>query len=431
MSGETDLRVVEGQAFEPESHTVKLIQHALREVQRDLQTTVPPLVESGRLLTIDGIVGDVSLGSRRLTIEPKVDAHSAWIESVAYMVTLGARVHVGLTVGASPAPSRGLTDALAKLYAAALAEAMRADGPILVVRRTSSDGFRLRGKLDITRWTRRAAVNPISFPTSFDELTTDNSYSRALSRACLILSNSTSDTRLRSRLLSLAAQVRPDRAGDAVVHEPIAHLRLPSQFAKYRTSWTLARAVLSRRTPTRGNLDRLGITIAVEPWRLLETLLWAALGRLVTQQPRETDERELLARAPWQRRYLLARSETADASDKYVRPDGLLIRDGTPIAAFEAKYTKRQRNWPPPHHMYQAMVAASTLGCKTSTLVYPELFTPSQWRLEGTSEPAVLQALGVGLYSTRGPEDLDNLARRLAACVDSGAGFGQDEETSA
>jgi hypothetical protein len=187
---------------------------------------------------------------------------------------------------------------------------------------------------------------------------------------------------------------------------------LPPQWSIYRAAWSIAVAILSRSSPLGRGSGHLGVSIAIEAWPLLETLLGrtlqaAAMLSLQSGTPLTVGTK---SRFPFM--------EGASATmTKHAEPDGRLLSNGVAIASFEAKY-KRARAfeyWPDRSDIYQALVAAAATGSRLSVLVYPQEFEAILWTINGFGgRPAQMAAIGLGLFNYRqGIGDLSRGTRIL------------------
>ena len=98
-------------------------------------------------------------------------------------------------------------------------------------------------------------------------------------------------------------------------------------------------------------------------------------------------------------------------------PDGVLIEGGNVVATFEAKYSRRDLEWPDRAHVFQALSTAAAWDSPIAVLVYPEAFDATTWVVHGFSgKPIRMVAVGLGMYSyTSGVGDRQRAERLVAA----------------
>ncbi len=390
----------EGEPFEVAASQQQALRSAVRDLERQLGTSGLLKEEAGRF-TITGVVGTISVAPGVLVdVAPKIQPGDDWINSVLDLLTATDRVRIAGDRRAGLSQHRNLLDVLAGIYAHRLRTALRRDGPLLTMERQESTLPLLKGKLRTTAWVRRASWEPHLFPVAYQYLTADNGYARALAYVAQALARSTTVSRTRGMLLTDARALRPGFAD--VAHAPAgAALRgLPSQWAAYQPAWDIVVSVLSRRSLLGAIGSRFGVSIGIEPWPLLETLLKRSLDAAVhlsLQDGRMLDNPGRLAFE------LLAALPGSSYGSKRVEPDGLLYEAGEPVASFEAKYARRwAARWPAREHYFQALSTAAAIGSPLAILVYPESFEPVWWRVTGFDDaPKHLAAIGLGLFSYR------------------------------
>jgi hypothetical protein len=394
------LACVEGQPlpFGPEYDG--LIRKAADRLALSLRPTLRILREVGGRPTLQGIVGSVRLDSvTTLEIAPKVPVGADWVPAVLDLLIGASRLDVGRDRLAGVSPRRRvLLDLMAAIYAARLQAALRRDGPLLILTRTEARLPVLKGKLQVGRWAREYLIHPTTFPVTFDQLSADNDFSRAMAVVARILANATSESRVSASLLEYARALRPGAPDISVVPAGVIHRPLPTQWAVYRPAWSVAVAVLSQRALL-GRHGRLsGVEVVVEAWPLLEELLTRALGA-VSVQAHASGRTVVLD----PRQATLLTPIAAGQEGRDVQPDGRLSDGSHTLAIFEAKYSPRMsRNWPFRPHVFQALATAAACDSPLAVLVYPESFEPIWWNVEGFhSRPAALAAIGLDLFGYR------------------------------
>jgi hypothetical protein len=389
----------EGSPFKVDEILQAPLRVACRRVQAQLLTSFPVLEEAAGLFTIRGVVGTISVTPAVvLDVAPKVEVGDNWIAAVLDLLIPPDRIEVAGDRRSGLAPHRDLLEVLATVFSERLERALRRDGPIQVMERREATLPLLKGKLQIGRWARNAAWAPHHFPVAFQELTTDNDYSRTLAFVALLLSRSRTSPRVRSTLLECARGLRPGAPEVTNVDTHLALRRLPPQWAAYEPAWDIAVSVLSRRSLLGSVGTRFGVSVAVEPWPLLERLLERALDQSVRLA--RLSQRNLV-RVPKQRTTILD-APSVGGQRRGVIPDGQLVEDGATVATFEAKYATRGPRWPSEDHVFQTLTTASACGSPLAVLVYPEEFDAVWWNVLGFDDhPKWLAAVGLGLFSYR------------------------------
>ncbi|HET6940568.1 MAG TPA: hypothetical protein VFH89_00250 [Sphingomicrobium sp.] len=361
---------------------------------------MPALAEDERGLRITNLIGMVELSTGTvLHVRPKTQPGDDWIRSV-----------LALLVGADPVDAAGeraaglsqarpdLFEALAAIYAARLERALHRDGPILVMQRERRMSATLAGKLDVTAWSRRFLSHPTQFPIESNRLAADNDYSRALAFVADRFAIGARSLVTKARLARAAGLLRP---GVAVPHSAPAGAelrRLPPQWAVYSPAWSIACAVLARRSLLGSERSHAGISIAIEPWPLLERLLVRSIKSGAAQAQRiglavaATGHRELR---------LLSSFGPGPHGHRSAEPDGMLFENGLALATFEAKYRDYDPDEGPlRHEIFQALSAARAAGAHTAVLVYPGSFPTARWMVDQSGpNPARLFAVGLEMFS--------------------------------
>jgi hypothetical protein len=402
------ISVVEGQKFRLPAGDVDGFRAAVSRLKVELKPQVPILTESDGFFTLQNVIGTVRVSPQTLIqVSPKVGQDCDWVSATLDLLLPNTRLHATGSRASSPVRQRrDLLDALAELFETSLRRAVYQDGPLLTLERRSAELGGIKGKLDVTRWLQHVAQRPYRFPVSFDELTVDNEYTRAIEFVAGRLAYSVSSPRLRSALLELKGVVRPGCIPVASVDPQIASRAIPRQWAVYGPVWDVTQVVLSRSSPLRSSGARSGLEIAIEAWPLLETLLTRALDAAV--QEAKGRSRELVS--PGRRHYALLTKPSAGGLAGTVVPDGQLDEAGQTVASFEAKYSSAMSSGVEPQrgHIFQALSTAAALGSPLAVLIYPNEFEPIWWNVNGFHGfPERLVALGMDLFSyVRGPGDV-------------------------
>lgn len=396
-----------------------LLRSAARRLQRELKLRLPAIAEDDRGLRVTNLIGAVDLAvGTTLHIQPKTRPGDDWIKSVLSLLVGEDTVDAAGERAAGLATARpDLFEALAALYATRLERALHRDGPILVMQREQRLSSTLSGKLDVTRWSRRFLSNPTHFPIETNRLTADNDYGRALAFVAQRFAEGTRALVTKARLVRAAGLLRP---GLPVPQAPPAGVelrRLPSQWTVYAPAWGVACAMLARRSLLGVEGSHVGVSIAIEPWPLLERLLVRSLASAATQA--QIIGRSVTSNGHRDLRLLVVSGGGAQRHH-FAQPDGMLFEDGVPVATFEAKY----RDYEPAigplrHEVYQALAAARAAAAPVAVLVYPGSFPTAEWSVDQPDvSPRRLLAVGLEMFSyAKGGETRRGEA--LLECLDA------------
>lgn len=382
----------------------------LREGASQLDLQLRPTIRQFRAdaqsASFGNVVGSFSLPSGDVVeVAPKVYADN-WTTAVIHLLSEDTRLAVTGSQHSRPTErTDDLTAALALEFARRLERALRKDGPMMVYERRGEVSRRWRGRLDVTAWARSSVIDPTQFPMAHDELSVLNDFTRALSVVAGLLGRSAAGSDVVSRLRRLQNGVIPGSPVPAFVNPAVARRRLPSQWASYGPAWDLAAAILRSQSVVGDPGRATGLEVAVEPWRLLETLLERALAALAA-----TDD-DLRVEPKTTYPLLVDHASGvmtagADGFPRAVEPDGLLTRrDGRVLATLEAKYANRPKR----DHVYQALATAAALASPLAVLVYPWREAPRRFNVAGFhGHPQDLVTIGVGLFDyQRGASDRD------------------------
>lgn len=391
--------VIEGVPFQLEGSQPSALRRSVTELEQRLKPDFRILEERAGEFVVRGVVGTIALGPGTfLDVAPKTAPGDDWIGSVLDLLAVSDPIQVAGDRRAGLVAHRNLLDVLASLYAERLLRALRREGPLLVMERRDDTKPVLKGRLNVSAWARKAAWRPHRFPVSFQELTSDNDFSRALAHVATLLARSTTVPRTRGVLLDCARNLRPGAPEAFVVRPQVALRPLPSQWATYQPAWDIAVAVLSRRSLLGTVGHRYGVSLAIEAWPLLERLLERALRAAV----RLSEERGRKLSAP--ARHYTKLLTGINTNGRSVVPDGRLTdKSKHHLATFEAKYARSDSDkWPPREHYFQALATAAACGSDLAVLVYPDAFDPLWWSTDAfNGKPAHLAAIGIGLFSYR------------------------------
>lgn len=396
------IQVTEGVPFSVDPELRTSLRGAADRLTAQLRPRLRLLREDSGQLVLQNIIGAIRLDDNTIVeVAPKVDGEEDWVSAVLDLLIGVDRIDVAGERLAGLAPRRPeLLDVLASAYAARLQRAIGRDGPLLLIERRHADLGLLKGKLSISRYLIQATRRPHRFPVSFDELSADNDYSRALVLVARLLASFTTSQRVRTSLLESAAALRPGFAEDVRVDPSVARKPFPPQWAVYRPAWSIAVAVLTQTSLLRTSGQHHGLEIAIEAWPLLERLLERALDQASVLATAAGDP---LQREPKHPTPMLT-APSAGVSARSVEPDGQLVSTGTTIATFEAKYSRRAlgSEWPLREHVFQALTTAAACHSPLAVLVFPEDFEPCWWDVQGFNGfPSHLAAIGLGLFSYR------------------------------
>jgi hypothetical protein len=141
------------------------------------------------------------------------------------------------------------------------------------------------------------------------------------------------------------------------------------------------------------------MSLVIEPWVLLETLLERSLAYLAKQL--SAPGKSALSRPQRDIKFLVG--SMAEQKHRYLIPDCLLQIEGSAFANFEAKYRDYARsNAPLRGESYQAITAGRALGTQIAVLVYPNALSAGHFNiLEKGHPPQQLAVLGLDMFSYR------------------------------
>jgi hypothetical protein len=405
--------VVEGAPFELEPSEAGSLRSAVMRLTAQLRPRFKLLSEENGQFRLGNVIGTIDLGGGAIVqVSPKISSEGDWGAAVVSLLTGEERIEPGgeRPAGASPVHAR-LVDAIADAYASRLERAYRQDGPILSMERYNLESSSLRGKLHASKWARAAAWRPHIFPVARTMISHDNPYSQLLVEVAAALQKvASSKTRLRlntvARDLSLGGVAR----GAGVV--PLVR-QLPSQWSAYRPAWSLALAVLSRTSLFGPSGAHTGLSLAVEAWPLLETMLLRALGDVAVHGNRVGRS---FHHVPQGEIELLKPTPGAGGVPFKPKPDGRLYENGKLIACFEAKYTTFDGTMPARENIYQAVTTAAACRAPLAVLVYPASHQPRVWTINLPKGcPTHLLTIGLDMFRWPAPESHERGAALLHA----------------
>lgn len=393
------LSVREGQPFTLTGERPDLLRSAFAQAMARLRLRVGGLTDlGGSKFRIDNLIGTFVVGATEIDIAPKCESGDDWIRSVLSLMEDGRILPAGERAGDAGARAT-LLDAMAQTYADRLASVVATEGPITLVARREVSGSFLTGRLNVAKWGASASWQPHVFPSEVQELTRQNDFNATLAYVALMLSGATRDVRLRTRLVDLAAQISSGAGAVSSLPAGIEDRELPSQWASYSPAWTIAKMVLRQRLPLSERRMVEGMSLAIEPWPLLETLLDRSLKRAVSLH---RDERPGL-RAFKQREVRFLDPIGVGHSPAILKPDSIIAEGDRILANFEAKYRDfAVTGRPLPEECYQAITAARAVCSPVAILVYPGRVTPRSWKvLQSGPHPARLAVVGLDMFSYR------------------------------
>ena len=398
-------QVIEGTSFELDPALRDALRTTLYRLRGEMRLSFAPLREDESGFTIWNLVGSIDIGKAVIEVVPKTEPGNDWVASIlALLVGSDAVDAAGERAAGQSAARPDLIEALGVAYAARLSRALRRDGPITIITREKNVSSVLRGKLLVSEWVRSAYRDPSRFPQEHAVLTPDNDFSRALAAVAGMFARVVRRQRTRATLLELIDLLRPGLPRFASVAHGVELRQLPQQWSVYRPAWSIAAAVLARRSLLGPQGVQSGVSIAIEPWPLLERLLERSLqgaveiGRL---------EGRALSTAAQAHRTILTQAGGSASSGHSVKPDGVLFEAGSAIATFEAKYRAYvPEEGPLRSEIYQALAAARALSSPLAVLAYPGVFEPGIWRVASSgAHPTVLMAVGLDMFNYRATAD--------------------------
>ena len=388
--------VVEWAPFELDPPDAVQLRVAVARLRTQLHPSFNLLSEENGRFRLGNVIGTIDLGAGTIIqVAPRVSSEGDWGAAVISLLTGEERVEPGgeRPAGTSSVHAR-LVDAIADAYAARLERAYRQDGPILSMERYNVQSPSLRGKLHVSRWARAAAWRPHIFPVSRTEISHDNPYSQLLIEVAAAL-QAIASPRTRLRLSAVARDLSLGSIARGVGVVPLVR-QLPTQWSAYKPAWSLAVAILTKTSLFGPSGFHTGLSLAIEAWPLLETMLArtladvAAYGRTVGRIFHHVPQGEV---------ELLTPALGSSGESFRPQPDGRLYEDGKLVASFEAKYTAFNGTMPDRDHIYQTVATAAALRAPISVLVYPRALEPRAWSINlPDGGPTHLLTLGLDMF---------------------------------
>lgn len=379
------------------------LEHAVDSLQRTLKPRFDILNYRKDGPVLNGIAGSIALGQAKvLTVAPKTAPATDWASSLIALLDSKDAIDIGGLRRTQFGPRRDIPESICTIYADRIDVAYRNEGPIMTIERLQTTEQMLRGKLDVSRWVSRAALEPHKFPTTRNVLTADNSYMHALSEAASILSASCSSPAVRDRLRRQAYLLsnRPATSSGQLIGA-----NLPEAWKGYLPAWSMALAILHQASllGTRGM--QVGVSLCIELWPLLERLLARTLSAscdLAFGQGRS-----------WtfgmQKQFCLLSPSAATP-----KLDGILFEGDVPVASFEAKYKEARPNGVPyPEDLYQAIAAARAANSPHAVIVYPGIHDGGTWVVESPGAyPSRVSTLYLDMFAYKRGVEMEH-AKRL------------------
>lgn len=362
-------------------------------------------------VTFRNLVGQGTLHSgATFEVVPKTSPGSNWATNAANLFEKTTRFHV--THSASAVDRSDLenqfADAIAFVFLKELKNALAKSGPIAIQNLEDKRVQKLRGKLKVNEWSLDYLLKPNSFPVELTRLTTENFYSRTLITASRVLCTTINSPQLRLQLEAVARKLSSD--GDRL-NKPIRYVpprvKLPNQWRFYESAWNIAKAIINQDREMGIEGKSHGLAISVEPWRLLEN----ALKQTLEGHFRTDSEVEM----SFQRRSSLALIDSTAV--RWVKPDGIIERDGQSPITFECKYHVLADGVPPREHIYQAWSSALALDASHAILVYPSDFGLKELILAGSKSDVRLYYGGLGIFESDFDSRAKNFIAQLSAVV--------------
>ena len=412
--------------FVADAATRLLLNQSITRLKKELRFRIWPLSDKpGGCVSINGVVGTIALADgRNVEVTPKTTPADDWIQSVLGLLTLSDRIEAAAERKAGLAPEhKTLQAVMASIYATRLEEAVRREGPLLLLMRQRQLRTSLRGKLNATAWLRHSFARPHLFPTETSVLTTDNAFSQALAFVAELLARETPNHGVKSRLYALQKALLPGRASLTLAPSGVELRNLPAQWAAYDPAWSIARTILLKKSLLGPTGRHQGISIAIEMWPLLERLLIRSLRSAAQIATEEVSAHAgiYVPSRPYSR-VVLTNPIGLSSVPRSVNPDGVLAFGNGTRATFDAKYKTREEGaeWPSRNDIYQVLTTAAAYDSPLAVLVYPEQFSPVWWNVNGLKgTPTKLVAIGLGLFSFRAGTGDMTRGREILAMLDA------------
>ena len=327
------------------------------------------LVDGGRRLRAQQVVGILVADGVTLEILPKIDAENATTR--ANLVHMLAAVY-DLEIVAGPSTdlgwqSRDLLDILIRLFCDKLAAVLRRGLPRAYLRREGDLGA-LRGRLDVIRQCTVLAASPQRLACRYEDLDPDIALNRVLKATLTHLVGLARASETRRRLGELLF-VYDEVAIPARAALPWNEIVLDRTNASWREVLDFARLLLGNRFQTTSAGAARGFALLFE----MNTLFEEFVGRSVR---RALAGSGALVSLQGPRRHALV-DLTRQTPVFATRPDIVVTRDDRPVAILDTKWKRLMdeiddRRWSVGQgDIYQMMAYAQVYGCRDLMLVYP------------------------------------------------------------
>lgn len=349
-------------------------------------------------LRFDNMIGTIATPAATVEISPKTNPGQDWLQSVLDLLD-GRPVSITENTPASDSAHQStFVELIARIYTSRLGQALSAEGAITTIETEFTRSNMLNGRLRVEDWVKRAAYDGHRFPVDRQVLTTNNVYSAALSYVGQLLSHHIRDGSTRRLLSDSIVELS---GGREVLVPPInaIGLELPDQWGSYQPAWVIAQMVLQQKSRFGERPHAHGMSLAIEPWILLERLLERTLTVLARQLGE--DGRSYTSRQQHQTVFLTG--SMRDDARRFLKPDCVLLCDGVPVVNFEAKYRDYEQTGAPLRtESYQAITAGRALGTPLSILVYPNSCATEQFIVNKLGHPPEeLAIVGLDLFGYR------------------------------
>lgn len=410
------IEVTEGQNFRHPSIHGDDLRKTIEGLEDVLRPRIRFLSENRAGLRLQNVIGNIQLNNGTiLQIQPKVAGGEDWTSAVISLLTGEERIAVaGERRSGTSSVHRNLLDALADVYLTRLERAIRLDGPLLLMERENLVLPHLRGTLNASEWLKKAAWMPHRFPVSVTRLASDNPFTKGLSEVAKILAAASSSARIKAGLNAVRRDLSANTSPSNFSTQAATSRKLPAQWNAYKPAWSIAVAVLNRSSLFGTTGNHVGLSLAIEPWPLLEKALEKTLFAIESRGARSGRriETQMKGRLP------LLDAGRSTHQGFSVEPDGRMFEDANVVATFEAKY-KPFDGIPARNDIYQAVTTASVCGAALAILVYPTSFASRIWNVNSfNGKPAKLAAIGMDMFSWAGNETANERANYLLNFID-------------
>ncbi|RVU14002.1 McrC family protein [Methylobacterium oryzihabitans] len=328
------------------------------------------LVDGGRRLRAQQVVGILVADGVTLEILPKIDADAATTR--ASLVHMLAVVY-DLEIAAGPSTdlgwqSRDLIDILIQLFCDKLAAVLRRGLPRAYLRREGDLGA-LRGRLDVTRQCTVLAVSPQLLACRYEDLEGDIALNRVLKATLVHLAALARASETRRRLRELLF-VYDEVALPARAALPSSEIVLDRSNAPWREVLGFARLLLGDRFQTTSAGEARGFALLFEMNTLFEEFVGRTLRRALAGSGASVS-----LQGP--RRHALVDLARENSPVFATRPDILVSwKDGL-TTVLDTKWkrltdrTEDTRRGVGQADIYQLMAYAQVYECCNLILIYP------------------------------------------------------------